>query len=99
MYETHEQYREIVRREVQLLEKTCHCTIVDGDIGFCPRCGHHGVWDIATKGFKPYAGNCIYYSTVFNEWRCGCCNDCPRVKAPAASLREKPGSGGRIDTK
>ena len=74
MYETSEQYREIVRREVLVLEKACHCHIADGQSGFCPRCGEYGTWDIETKGFIDRYGNSIYYSTVFYEWRCRICD-------------------------
>ena len=74
MYETLEQYREIVRREVRILEKACKCRVADGEHAFCPRCGAYGTWDIETKGFISAYGNSIYYSTVFNEWRCRICD-------------------------
>ncbi|MBJ6723834.1 hypothetical protein [Geomesophilobacter sediminis] len=74
MYETNEQYRLIVSREVRILEESCQCIIEDGKHGFCPRCGEHGTWDIATKGFIENYGNSIYYSTVYNEWRCRICD-------------------------
>jgi hypothetical protein len=74
MYETKEQYQEIVRREVQKLEKWCRYRISAGEPGLCPRCGHQGIWDIATRGFIHHMGNSIYFSTVANEWRCGICD-------------------------
>ena len=79
MYETVEQYREIVRSQVVLLEKSCHCRISNGDTGLCPRCGEFGIWDIASKGFIHHDGNSIYFSTVFNEWRCRVCDARPDV--------------------
>jgi hypothetical protein len=72
MYESGDKYLEIVRQEVQLLEKTKHCKVSHGEPGFCPRCHKTGTWDIASKGFN--FGNSIYYSTVFNEWRCRACD-------------------------
>ncbi|SNB45629.1 hypothetical protein [Geobacter sp. DSM 9736] len=74
MYETPEQYLEIVKREVRKLEDICHCRIFDGENNFCPRCGEYGTWDIETKGFVDEYGNSIYYSTVYYEWRCRICD-------------------------
>ena len=74
MYESTERYREIVRHEVQLLEKAKNCRIYDGTAGFCPRCGEYGTWDLETKGFISEYGNSIYYSTVFYGWRCRICD-------------------------
>lgn len=74
MYETEEEYRILVRRELLNIEKSSRCTIGDGDMGLCPRCGEDGIWDIAGKGFGDGYGNSIYYSTVFNEWRCRICD-------------------------
>lgn len=74
MYESKEQYQEIVRREVQKLERSCNYRISAGEPALCPRCGREGIWDIATKGFIHHMGNSVYYSTVFNEWRCGICD-------------------------
>lgn len=79
MYESHEEYKVIVQREVQLLEKRIHRRILNGEQGTCPRCGRDGIWDVATKGFIHHLGNSIYYSTVFNQWRCGVCDD-PTVR-------------------
>ena len=91
MYESNEQYREIVRREVLVLEKVYHCKISNGDVGFCPRCGKHGIWDIATKGFIRNYGNSIYYSTVFNEWRCSICeNGVTRQPVPKIASSARP---------
>ena len=84
MYESNEQYREIVRREVLVLEKTHNCKISNGEAGFCPRCGKYGIWDIATRGFIRNYGNSIYYSTVFNEWRCNICESKRPVKRSPA---------------
>lgn len=74
MYETPEQYRKIVAREVLILEKLRHYSIAHGESGFCPRCGEYGTWDIATKGFMSDYDNSIYYSTVTYEWRCRVCD-------------------------
>lgn len=88
MYETREKYLEIVAREVRFLEKSCDCKITNGHAGFCPRCGHHGIWDIETIGFIHHEGNSIYYSTVFNEWRCGICdNPTHHLRRPATAVR------------
>ena len=72
MYETKERYHEIVMREVLALERSKHLSIAHGQLGFCPRCGKLGTWDIASKGFN--YSNSIYYSTVFYDWRCRNCD-------------------------
>jgi len=91
MFESKEQYQEIVRREVLLLEKACNYAICDGEAGTCPRCGREGLWDIATKGFIHHLGNSIYYSTVFNQWRCGICDNPARHNKPDAPVCGKTG--------
>lgn len=75
MYESKEHYLEIVSREVQKLEETCQYKIANGELGYCPRCGRQGIWDIDTKGFIHTMENSVYYSTVFNQWRCGICDN------------------------
>lgn len=84
MYESHEEYKVIVQREVQTLEKRIHSKVSNGEQGTCPRCGRDGIWDVATKGFIHHLGNSIYYSTVFNQWRCGICDD-PTVRVEEAT--------------
>ena len=87
MYESHEEYKAIVQLEVQTLEKRIHSKVSNGEQGTCPRCGRDGIWDIATKGFIHHLGNSIYYSTVFNQWRCGICDD------PTVRVEEAPPPG------
>lgn len=74
MYEIPDEYRAIVKREILALERETHCHVVDGENAFCPRCGEFGTWNIEGKGFVGAYGNSIYYSTVFNQWRCRICD-------------------------
>lgn len=91
MFESEEKYHEIVEREARVLEATCSYHISHGEPGICPRCGRDGIWDIATKGFIHHQGNSIYYSTVFNQWRCGVCDDPARHIRPGGPICSKTG--------
>jgi hypothetical protein len=96
MYETKEQYQQIVTREVQKLEQWCHYRISPGEPGLCPRCGREGIWDIASKGFIHHMGNSIYFSTVVNEWRCGICDShkLAGIEEPAPPICHRPREQG-----
>ncbi len=74
MYESKEQYEALVKEKVILLEWTLGHSIHHQDLGVCPRCGNWGQFDIRGLGFPPSIGNSIYYSTVFDEWRCRVCD-------------------------
>lgn len=74
MFETRKEYEAIVRHQTLLLEWAAGRRIRHGDRGVCPRCGTVGRFDLDGPGFAPGAGNSIYYSTVFNEWRCRICD-------------------------
>jgi hypothetical protein len=74
MYETRREYETVVRREVNLLEWALHRRIHHRDRARCPRCGRSGRFDLDGLGFALGMGNSIYFSTVFNEWRCRICD-------------------------
>ncbi|NIQ98458.1 MAG: hypothetical protein GWO11_08625 [Desulfuromonadales bacterium] len=74
MYENKQQYEEILRDKVIMLEWAVGHPIHHGDAGLCPRCSSSGTFDIEGLGFDAESGNSIYYSTVFNEWRCRRCD-------------------------
>ncbi len=74
MYETRQQYEEILHDKLILLEWAVGHPIRHGDPGLCPRCHNPGTYDVDGLGFDLVAGNSIYYSTVFNEWRCRTCD-------------------------
>ena len=74
MYENRQQYEAIVRKEVVVLEWAEGHPIEHGDPAECPNCGMPGQYDIHGLGFPPDVDNSIYYSTVFNEWRCRICD-------------------------
>ena len=72
MYENREEYEIIVRQRLIGLEWAIGRSIRHGEDGACPRCGLSGVFDVEGLGFG--RGNSIYYSTVYNEWRCRICD-------------------------
>jgi hypothetical protein len=74
MYESKRQYEAIVREKVLVLEWAEGHRIEQGEEGECPACGMPGQYDIDGLGFSADVGNAIYYSTVFNEWRCRICD-------------------------
>ena len=74
MNETRKEYRGIVTYQVAILEWTLGHSVHERDSGVCPRCGESGTFDLHSLGFRPGAGNSIYYSTVFDEWRCRLCD-------------------------
>jgi hypothetical protein len=74
MYENREEYSRIVGIEVRALETSLRCRIRHGYEGVCPRCGSAGNFDLGELGFDRKIGNPIYFSTVFNHWRCGLCD-------------------------
>ncbi len=74
MYENKEEYEVVVKREVVLLEWALGRRIRHNEGGLCPKCGNAGTFDIKGLGFDSHTGNSIYYSTVFNEWRCRLCD-------------------------
>lgn len=74
MYETREEYEKLVRREAALLEWAIGRKIRHGQVDLCPRCGQDGCFDLDGLGFAPGECNSIYFSTVFNEWRCQICD-------------------------
>ncbi|BCR06321.1 hypothetical protein DESUT3_33900 [Desulfuromonas versatilis] len=74
MYENKEQYETLVREKVVLLEWSLGHRIHHQDTGSCPRCGSWGQFDIQGLGFAAGIGNSIYYSTVYDEWRCRVCD-------------------------
>jgi hypothetical protein len=73
MYETRDEYEGVVKRQVVFLEWALGRTIRHGEVARCPRCGMKGCFDLDGLGFAPDC-NSIYYSTVFNEWRCRVCD-------------------------
>jgi hypothetical protein len=74
MYESKKDYESLVRREVVTLEWALHRRIRHRDRALCPRCGRFGRFDLEGLGFMAGVGNSIYYSTVYNEWRCRICD-------------------------
>jgi len=74
MNESRKEYRALVEDEVLVLEYLLGHRVWDGDEDHCPRCDEKGRYDLYEIGFNPKAGNSIYYSTVFNEWRCRLCD-------------------------
>ena len=74
MNETPREYKSIVKDQVAILEWTLGHGVHQGDRGACPRCGKRGTFDLHEIGFAPGAGNSIYFSTVFDEWRCRLCD-------------------------
>jgi hypothetical protein len=73
MYETRDEYESVVKRQVVFLEWALGRRIRDGETARCPRCGMKGCYDLDGLGFARDC-NSIYYSTVFNEWRCRVCD-------------------------
>jgi len=73
MYETRSEYEDVVKRQVVFLEWAVGRRIRHGDGARCPRCGAKGCYDLDGLGFASHC-NSIYYSTVFNEWRCRFCD-------------------------
>jgi hypothetical protein len=74
MYETKRTYEALVQRQVVQLEWALHRRIRHHDRARCPRCGRSGRFDLEGLGFLRGVRNSIYYSTVFNEWRCRICD-------------------------
>jgi len=74
MFEDKRQYEAIVREKVVVLEWVEGHRVEHGGAGECPRCGMPGEYDIAGLGFPADVDNSIYYSTVFDEWRCRICD-------------------------
>jgi len=74
MYESRPHYAAIVRLQRVRLEARIGRPIHHLDRGVCPSCGEPGRFDIDGLGFSPLAGNSIYYSTVYDEWRCRLCD-------------------------
>ncbi|MBE0599157.1 MAG: hypothetical protein IH614_18075 [Desulfuromonadales bacterium] len=72
MYENKEEYEAIVRRRLIALEWAVGHPIEHGAGGLCPRCGLSGNFDVEGLGFS--RGNSIYFSTVYQEWRCRVCD-------------------------
>lgn len=73
MYETRKEYECVVARQVVLLEWSIGGRVRHGDAARCPRCGGKGCFDLDGLGFARDC-NSVYYSTVFNEWRCRICD-------------------------
>jgi hypothetical protein len=73
MYETRNEYERVVKRQVVFLEWSLGQSIRHGEPARCPRCGMMGCFDLDGLGFTSDC-NSIYYSTVFNEWRCRVCD-------------------------
>jgi hypothetical protein len=74
MFETRGEYEALVRRQVLLLERLVGHRIRHGAADYCPLCGVAGCFDLEGLGFAMDGCNSIYYSTVFNEWRCRICD-------------------------
>lgn len=74
MYETREEYEALVRRQVVRLERRLGRGVRNGAAALCPRCGIEGCFDLDGLGFAPGECNSIYFSTVFDEWRCRVCD-------------------------
>lgn len=74
MRENRKTYEAIVREKVLILEWAAGHRVRHGDAGVCPNCGADGQFDLEGLGFDADAGNSIYYSTVFDEWRCRICD-------------------------
>ena len=74
MLENKEEYEAILKEKVIILEGTLDRPIHHGDIGYCPKCRAIGNFDLEGLGFSPGPDISIYYSTVFNEWRCQHCD-------------------------
>jgi len=73
MYETREEYEYLVKGQVVRLEWALGHSIRHGDFVRCPRCGKKGCFDLNGLGFLRDC-NSVYFSTVFNEWRCRFCD-------------------------
>ena len=73
MYESRREYEARVEREVVVLEWVIGHRVRHGERDICPRCGKEGCYDLKGLGFVAEC-NAIYYSTVFNEWRCRGCD-------------------------
>ena len=74
MYENRQQYEAIVKDKTLILETFYGYPIRHGDADVCLRCGEEGNYDLGGLGFSPKRGNAIYYSTVYQEWRCRLCD-------------------------
>ncbi len=74
MNETREEYAVLMEGKVALLEKSLGRRVVHGGSARCPRCGEKGYFDVVGLGFALIDNNAIYYSTVFEEWRCRLCD-------------------------
>ena len=74
MYESKEAYQTQVRRETAKLEWVLGRTIKHKQMGVCPKCQTVGHFDLDGLGFSPGVDNSIYFSTVFDEWRCRMCD-------------------------
>ena len=73
VYETRQEYESVVKRQVVVLEWALGRRVRHGESGLCPRCGMEGCFDLDGLGFARDC-NSLYYSTVFNEWRCRVCD-------------------------
>ncbi|PLX80897.1 MAG: hypothetical protein C0616_06700 [Desulfuromonas sp.] len=74
MYESRSQYRKLVEKQVKTLESELGYKVRQGQTDFFPRCMTTGKYDLHSLGFIPGVGNSIYFSSVFNEWRCRVCD-------------------------
>jgi len=74
MYESRREYEARVAREVAVLEWALGRRVRHGEDGVCPRCGEEGCYDLLGLSFTAGDCNSIYYSTVFEEWRCRRCD-------------------------
>ncbi len=74
MYESKKEYQARVRSESTKLEWVLGRSIKHKQLGFCPKCQSVGHFDLEGLGFSPELDNAIYFSTVFDEWRCRMCD-------------------------
>jgi hypothetical protein len=70
MNESREEYQNPLRREVILLEGALQRRIHHGQGGRCPRRSSPGRFGVEGLGFSHGFGNSIYFSSVFQGWRC-----------------------------
>jgi len=74
MLENRENYEALLRDQVSILEWSLGHRVAHGEAGVCPKCGQWGHYDLDGLGFDPAVDNAIYYSTVFDQWRCQVCD-------------------------
>lgn len=64
------EYESVVEEKTRRLAKTINHRVDHGSEGFCPSCGHAGIYDLIGAGVSPSS---IFYSLTDEKWRCMLC--------------------------